>query len=80
MKIAKAKASLLTINGGSSSIKFALFENSRSLRRVLQGRVEGIGSAEAQLVVKGTLEADNSSQKIKASDHTAAGSMRGISI
>lgn len=72
MKIAKAKRCVLTINGGSSSIKFALFENGHSLPRILQGRVEGIGSADAQLVVKGTQEADNFSRKIKAPVHTAA--------
>jgi acetate kinase len=30
---------ILTINGGSSSIKFALFEASDSLRRILEGCV-----------------------------------------
>ncbi len=34
---------VLTINGGSSSIKFALFESGESLRRILAGRIEGIG-------------------------------------
>lgn len=34
---------ILTINGGSSSIKFALFESGDSLRRILEGVVERIG-------------------------------------
>jgi acetate kinase len=38
MKI-PAKATILTVNGGSSSIKFALFEMSGSLRWVLEGPV-----------------------------------------
>ncbi len=29
---------ILTINGGSSSIKFAVFETDNSLRRILDGR------------------------------------------
>ena len=34
---------ILTVNGGSSSIKFALFEAGDSLRRILEGRIERIG-------------------------------------
>src|SRR5580658_3082101 len=63
---------ILTINGGSSSIKFALFETGRLLRRVLEGQVEGIGSRNARLVVKGTIEAGKASRKIKAPDHAVA--------
>ena len=32
---------ILTINGGSSSIKFALFEAGDSLRRILEGASSG---------------------------------------
>ena len=38
-----ANPRILTINGGSSSIKFALFEAVASLRRILEGRIERIG-------------------------------------
>ena len=34
---------VLTINGGSSSIKFALFEVGDSRRRILEGELERIG-------------------------------------
>src|ERR1017187_6370684 len=37
------KASVLTINGGSSSIKFALYEVGEPLKRGLQGKVDRIG-------------------------------------
>ena len=40
------KAYILTINGGSSSIKFALFEAGDSLRRILEGGIERIGLPE----------------------------------
>ena len=35
-----ANPRILTINGGSSSIKFALFEAGDSLRRILEGWIE----------------------------------------
>ncbi len=37
------KPRILTINGGSSSIKFALFEAGNSLQRILGGAIERIG-------------------------------------
>ena len=36
---------ILTLNAGSSSIRFALFETGRALRRVAAGEVENIGAA-----------------------------------
>jgi acetate kinase len=44
---------ILTINGGSSSIKFALFEAGDALRRILEGGIERIGLAEDTLRAKG---------------------------
>ena len=41
-----ANPHILTINGGSSSIKFALFEAGNSLRRILEGGIERIGLPE----------------------------------
>ena len=63
---------ILTINGGSSSIKFALFEAGDALRRILDGGVERIGLPDATFRVKGSDEADNFSRSIKAPDHTIA--------
>jgi acetate kinase len=65
-------ASVLTVNGGSSSIKFALFEAGGTLRRALQGRIEGIGQPKSTFKVTGANEADHLSQSIRAPDHTAA--------
>jgi acetate kinase len=64
--------SILTINGGSSSIKFALFEAGDRLRRILEGSVERIGLPEATLRVKGLNQADNFSKPLAAPDHTKA--------
>ena len=63
---------ILTINGGSSSIKFALFEGADSLQRILDGGIERIGLPEATFRVKGSDEADNFSRSINAPDHTVA--------
>src|ERR1700749_3317442 len=43
---------ILTINGGSSSIRFALFDINESSRRLLDGKVERIGTPEAKLSLK----------------------------
>jgi acetate kinase len=40
---------ILTLNAGSSSVKFALFELSETLRRTAHGNLERIGTAGAQL-------------------------------
>jgi acetate kinase len=43
---------LLTVNGGSSSIKFAVFEFADPLKRVANGQIERIGTASARLIAK----------------------------
>jgi acetate kinase len=63
---------ILTINGGSSSIKFALFEAGDSLRRLLGGGIERIGQPDALLRVKGDGQEDTFSRSVTAPDHTAA--------
>jgi acetate kinase len=67
-----ANPRILTVNGGSSSIKFALFEAGDPLRRILEGEIERIGLPEAILRVKGVDPADNFSRSVPAPDHTAA--------
>ena len=67
-----AKPRILTINGGSSSIKFALFEAGDSLQRIMAGEIERIGRPEATLRVKGLNPADTFSRPVTAPDHTMA--------
>jgi acetate kinase len=50
---------VLTINGGSSRTKFALFEAGGTLRRILGGELERIGTPQASLSVKGSNPRDN---------------------
>lgn len=63
---------ILTINGGSSSIRFALFEAGSALERILGGQIERIGLPEAVFKAKGLQPSDNFSRPIKAPDHKAA--------
>lgn len=65
-------AHILTINGGSSSIKFALFEEGQSLPRLLEGVIKRIGLSDASFHVKGVDPADNLSRRLRAPDHAAA--------
>lgn len=65
---------ILTLNAGSSSIKFALFEEDGSLSEALRGQIEGLGTAsphlEAQL--RGSPLADEKLDAASATDHEAA--------
>ncbi len=67
-----ATPGVLTINGGSSSIKFALFEADTRLQRILAGQIEGIGLPQGRFTVKGLNPADAFSRVIVAPDHTVA--------
>jgi acetate kinase len=63
---------VLTINGGSSSIKFALFEASQSLQRILKGSLERIGQPQSALQVQARAPSDSFSRPVAAADHAAA--------
>ena len=63
---------ILTVNGGSSSIKFALFESANPSQKVLAGRIEGIGQPQGTFAVKGADAQDNFSRDIVAREHADA--------
>ena len=63
---------ILTINGGSSSIKFALFGAGDPPQRLLEGGIERIGQLGATLRVKDLNGAGDLSRLVAAPDHTAA--------
>lgn len=65
-------ARILTINGGSSSIKFALFEAGESLRQTLKGNMERIGLTGTTLHVSGCSISDAVSLPVPAADHRSA--------
>lgn len=70
--VKQAKACILTINGGSSSIKFALFEAGESLQRIVDGAISRIGLPGAMFRVKGVNQVDNFTRSVIAPNHTAA--------
>jgi acetate kinase len=70
--VKRAKACILTINGGSSSIKFALFDVDHILRRIIAGSIERIGLPDATFVVKSSNKADNFTRSVTAANHTVA--------
>jgi acetate kinase len=59
--------SILVINGGSSTLKFALFRDGALLVRDLSGSIDRIGSSEGTLTWTGTAKR----QTLKALDHVA---------
>jgi len=63
---------VLAINGGSSSIKFALFEAGEVPRKIFEGGIERIGSPEASFHAKGLDKKDNFSRVIAAPDQKKA--------
>ena len=67
-----ANPRILTINGGSSSIKFALFEAGSSLQRVLGGEIQRIGLQEASFQVKASNRVDSFLRSLTAPDHAVA--------
>jgi acetate kinase len=65
------KPSILTINGGSSSIKFTFYQVDKPLKRKLHGKIDRIGLSGTNL----TFYADGKSQpprKLAAADHKSA--------
>jgi len=63
---------ILTINGGSSSIKFALFEVGGSIRRRLKGRIARIGLPGTTFAVESREKAESFSRLVTAPDHSVA--------
>ncbi len=64
--------SLLAINGGSSSIRFAMYQQNDPLRRLLEGRVERIGLGGTNLTFKDLVDQSEGSRAIAPSDRRTA--------
>ncbi len=63
---------ILTINGGSSSIKFALYKVEEPLTQLFWGQIENIGTKKAKLNSNNTVDKQNNSIDFKAADHEQA--------
>ncbi|HWQ54369.1 MAG TPA: acetate/propionate family kinase [Bryobacteraceae bacterium] len=66
------RSRILTINGGSSTIKFSAFCSNEKPERILAGKVEGIGKSHAELSAKDTSRAEMHHVVIRAGDHREA--------
>ena len=66
------KAFVLTINGGSSSIKFALYEAVKPLKRGLYGTIDRIGLSGTNLTFHDADGKPQASRKLAAADHKSA--------
>ena len=66
------KNCILSINGGSSSIKFALYEIEESLIQVLVGKVENVGAKNTRLSFSYTLKHTKDTSSISATDQEGA--------
>jgi acetate kinase len=67
-----AEPSILTINGGSSSIRFALYQAGKPLRRGLGGKVDRIGLNGTNLSFSDPATNRQDKRNITASDHKSA--------
>jgi acetate kinase len=61
----------LTLNAGSSSIKFAFFQLEEFVRTI-EGSIEGLGLPEGYFTIKGLNKADHFSRPIVMADYSAA--------
>lgn len=66
------RRSVLTINGGSSSIRFAVYEIDDSLRLQLAGKIDRIGQRGTTLSVYGAAGAPLATRRLASGDHRAA--------
>jgi acetate kinase len=64
--------SLLTINGGSSTIRFALYEEDEPLRLLLDGKVDRVGLSGTNLTFKDSTGKSQDSRTIDPADHRSA--------
>ncbi len=65
---------ILVINGGSSSIKFALFEEGDQLKRNLYGKVDRIGLSGTNLTLTESKKKRPQRRKLTVADHRTAAS------
>ncbi len=62
---------ILTINGGSSSIKFALYEQGNQPEKIFSGQIGRINSPDAEFMLKDVKSAEKQTELIKAKDYSS---------
>ncbi|HEV8082723.1 MAG TPA: hypothetical protein VGP55_05955 [Chitinophagaceae bacterium] len=63
---------VLTINGGSSSIKFALYQVDETLTQIFYGEIEGIGSEKIKFSFTNTATKEKNAVPVKAINNNDA--------
>jgi acetate kinase len=66
---------ILTVNAGSSSVKFDLFAQNTAFERVLEGAIIGIGQNDASLTIKDVSQTHNVAKQVDAPTHDAAANL-----
>ncbi len=64
-----SKETILTLNAGSSSLKFALFNNTTMPVRTFSGSIDRIGSSSAMFTLRDTAKRQTEQARISAPDH-----------
>ena len=70
-----AEPQILTINGGSSSIKFALFKAGETAKRGLHGKIDRIGLKGTNLIFSDTVGEKQKTHSLAAPDHKSAATL-----
>src|ERR1700674_4905779 len=63
---------ILTINGGSSSIRFAVYEAGETPRRQLNGKIDRIGLSGTNVIVNDPAGRPQAPRRLAAADHRTA--------
>ena len=63
---------ILTINGGSSSIKFALYQTGKALEKTFNGSVDRIGLAGTNLTFRNSTGNQKGNLSLESSDNRSA--------
>jgi acetate kinase len=72
VKASRESFSLLTINGGSSSIRFSVYEVGEALRRSLDGKIDRIGLSGTNMVVNDLAGKPQVPRRLATADHRTA--------
>jgi acetate kinase len=72
VEASRESCSLLAINGGSSSIRFALYDEREPLRRLLDGKLDRVGLSGTNLTFKNSTGQSQDSRTIDSVDHRSA--------
>lgn len=62
---------ILTINGGSSSIKFALYEQGNQPEKIFSGQIGRINSPDAKFMLRDAKSAEKQTELIKVKDYSS---------